>query len=160
MLTVCIGRTTITIAHRLSTIKDADCIYVMGVVLESGTHSQLLADVNGPHSRLVQAQKLCEVRESRDDDSDTAASNEEDLDRKASEEIPLGRSHTGRSLASEILEQKRKEKEGEKPPNPTMGYLFYRMGKINRSSWPRYLFGAIATAREYCQFPWLARADP
>ncbi len=119
-----------------------------GVVLESGTHSELLADANGPYSRLVQAQKLREVRESRDDDSDTAASNEEDSDRKASEEIPLGRSHTGRSLASEILERKRQEKDSEKPSDPTMGYLFYRMGKINRSSWGKYLFGAIAAARE------------
>ena len=91
-----------------------------GVVLESGTHAELLADANGPYSRLVQAQKLREAREATKDDgdSDTAASNEEDLDRKVSEEeIPLGRSHTGRSLASEILEQKRKEKEGGNIPN-------------------------------------------
>jgi ATP-binding cassette subfamily B protein len=40
------GRTTITIAHRLSTVRDADQIVVLdhGRILESGTHSSLLAD--------------------------------------------------------------------------------------------------------------------
>ena len=61
------GRTTITIAHRLSTIKDADCIYVMGngVILESGTHEELVRGENGPYARLVAAQKLRDAREKR-----------------------------------------------------------------------------------------------
>ncbi|TCD61612.1 GTPase-activating protein [Steccherinum ochraceum] len=158
------GRTTITIAHRLSTIKDADCIYVMGggVVLESGTHNELLSDVNGPYARLVAAQKLRDSREKRgadDGDDDTAASgegdDEEDLKKQAEEEVPLGRTNTrksGRSLASEALEQKQQAKEGQEKEY-TLPYLFYRMGKINRAGWKKYVLGGIAATLTGMVYP-------
>jgi len=47
------GRTSITIAHRLSTIKDSDNILVFdqGLVVEEGTHTQLL-EAQGVYHRL------------------------------------------------------------------------------------------------------------
>ncbi|HBB05329.1 MAG TPA: hypothetical protein DCZ41_01885 [Firmicutes bacterium] len=51
------GRTSLIVAHRLSTIVSSDVILVMkdGVILESGTHEQLLAE-GGFYSKLYGAQ--------------------------------------------------------------------------------------------------------
>ncbi|KAH9849517.1 P-loop containing nucleoside triphosphate hydrolase protein [Lenzites betulinus] len=154
------GRTTITIAHRLSTIKDADCIYVMGdgVILESGTHNELLRDENGPYARLVQAQKLRDAREKRtlqDDDSDTAASaenEEKEIERQVAEEVPLQRQKSGRSLASEILE-KRQAEAGKEHNDYSLPYIFKRMGHINSDVWRQYLIGAIAAVANGATYP-------
>jgi subfamily B ATP-binding cassette protein MsbA len=51
------GRTVIVIAHRLSTVRHADQIYVLdhGQVLETGTHTQLIA-ADATYARLIRAQ--------------------------------------------------------------------------------------------------------
>ena len=48
-------RTTVVIAHRLSTVQDADKILVLdgGVVVEQGTHDELLAREGGKYTELV-----------------------------------------------------------------------------------------------------------
>lgn len=52
------GRTSIVIAHRLSTIQKADRIYVIdgGVVVETGSHQELLANDHGLYTKLYQMQ--------------------------------------------------------------------------------------------------------
>lgn len=54
-----IGRTTIIIAHRLSSLRTADLITVInsGEVVESGSHEELLQNINGAYSTMVQQQK-------------------------------------------------------------------------------------------------------
>ncbi len=51
-------RTVVVIAHRLSTIKNADQILVMseGVVLEKGTHSELVSKPAGHYAKLWERQ--------------------------------------------------------------------------------------------------------
>jgi ATP-binding cassette subfamily B multidrug efflux pump len=51
------GRTSFVVAHRLSTIVKADLIVVLdkGVIIEQGTHAQLLAK-RGTYAGLYQKQ--------------------------------------------------------------------------------------------------------
>ncbi len=56
------GRTSIVIAHRLATIVNADKIVVMdkGLIVEQGTHLELLAIENGFYKKLYDSQFLFE----------------------------------------------------------------------------------------------------
>jgi ABC-type multidrug transport system fused ATPase/permease subunit len=56
--TITKGRTSIVIAHRLATIINADKIVVMdkGLIVEQGTHSELIFRENGYYKRLYDSQ--------------------------------------------------------------------------------------------------------
>jgi ATP-binding cassette subfamily B (MDR/TAP) protein 1 len=117
-----------------------------GTVLEKGTHNELLQDEKSAYSRLVRAQKLREQKATngeKDDESDTAADEPEDMEKLAQKEVPLGRKTTGRSLGSEILEKRRAEAGEGGAKEYGLPYLFMRMGKINRDQWVKYTFGTL-----------------
>lgn len=120
-----------------------------GVVLEEGTHNELLQDENGPYSRLVIAQKL---REKHDDLTDTESVDKgvEDMEKKAREEVPSGRRDSAPSLASDIIEQKRQEARDDDNDNDdhSLPYLFKRMSQLNRDGWSDYMFGFVAAVCE------------
>ena len=61
--TITRGRTSIVIAHRLATIKKADKIIVMdkGVIVEEGTHKELLKKRNGYYKNLYDKQFSLEL---------------------------------------------------------------------------------------------------
>ncbi|KAI6239003.1 Multidrug resistance protein pgp-3 [Aphelenchoides fujianensis] len=54
------SRTTIAIAHRLLTIRNADRIFVFdhGLIVEDGTHDELMQRPQGVYRQLVQAQEI------------------------------------------------------------------------------------------------------
>lgn len=56
------GRTTIIIAHRLSTLRNAHKIVVIddGRVVETGSHSELVAKPDGFYAQLVKAQQFAQ----------------------------------------------------------------------------------------------------
>jgi ATP-binding cassette subfamily B (MDR/TAP) protein 1 len=141
------GRTTIAIAHRLSTVKDANRIFVMGdgLVLEEGTHSELLRNNSGPYARFVAAQKLdekCKV-ELGDSDSDTGSGKGADMAKKAQGEVSLLRRNSSHSHPDEIVGQKKTSKMGQDGDHSLL-YVFMRIVKLNRDAWKRYGIGAVA----------------
>ena len=61
--TITKGRTSIVIAHRLATIKRADKIIVMdkGLIIEEGTHAELLFKEGGYYKNLYDKQFSLDV---------------------------------------------------------------------------------------------------
>jgi ATP-binding cassette subfamily B protein len=59
--TILKGRTSLIIAHRLSTVRNADLILVLdrGLLVESGTHNQLIAKKG--HYFYLNQQQLAQV---------------------------------------------------------------------------------------------------
>jgi len=76
-----------------------------------------------------------------------------DIEKAALEEVPLGRTNTQRSLASEILEQRKAQGLGKGEKEYSMFYLFKRMGRINKSEWKSYLFACLFSIATGCVFP-------
>ncbi|KAH9258218.1 hypothetical protein BASA81_003267 [Batrachochytrium salamandrivorans] len=59
------GRTTIIVAHRLATVQDCDVIFVLdkGVVVEQGSHAQLMSLVHGLYRKMWETQKEATTRD-------------------------------------------------------------------------------------------------
>jgi ABC-type multidrug transport system fused ATPase/permease subunit len=62
--TITKGRTSIVIAHRLATILKADKIVVMdkGLIVEQGTHQELLEKTGGYYKNLYDSQFIAEIK--------------------------------------------------------------------------------------------------
>jgi ATP-binding cassette subfamily B (MDR/TAP) protein 1 len=138
-----------------------------GRVLEKGKHDELLSNEDGSYARLVAAQRLREARDEIDvtdvvavgqESREKAVESSADIEKAAMEEVPLGRRNTSRSLASEIIEQRKSQGLSNQDKEYSMFYLFKRMGKINKAEWKHYLFGSLFAVGKY--FPFLGQSWP
>ena len=114
-----------------------------GLVLESGTHNDLL-QADGAYARLVQAQKLREIVQGSSDAVSDDLSDDGNTEQVAREEVPLDRKNTLQSSASDILEHKRKAAESSEASDDfSIIYIFKRMAPLIRDQWSNYILGAI-----------------
>ncbi|XP_012936337.1 ATP-dependent translocase ABCB1 isoform X2 [Aplysia californica] len=129
------GRTTLVIAHRLSTIKTADIICGIdnGVVVEKGTHNDLMAK-QGIYYQLVTNQSKAKSEE--DDEL-------EEVVEKMTDRHKIQRTvSTPKREMSESDTKKAEKEEDEKLPNAP----FSRLLKMNAPEWHFILlacFGSI-----------------
>ncbi|KNE72357.1 hypothetical protein AMAG_16841 [Allomyces macrogynus ATCC 38327] len=95
------GRTAIVIAHRLSTVKNADLIVAMrkGVVIEAGTHQQLI-EKQGFYWSLVKDQQVSSGQDDEDDDQAADAGEESEIETGAG--APLIRAKSNASHAPSV----------------------------------------------------------
>ena len=132
-----------------------------GCVLERGKHDELLSKHDGSYARLVAAQRLREACDEIDvagvvpvgqESCEKAVESSADIEKAAMEEVPLGRRNTSRSLASEIIEQRKSQGLSNQEKEYSLFYLFKRMGRINRGEWKHYLFGCVFSVGKYLPF--------
>ena len=168
------GRTTIVIAHRLSTIKHADNIVVMsqGRIVEQGKHDALLEKA-GPYYNLVEAQRIAqEVEENKEEEELEPDEKEADLDRLAKTpatekdntfegdpaDLELGRTKTGKSESSKVLEGKPKESSNKY----SLWTLIRVVASFNKQEWHYMILGlfmaVIAGAGNPVQAVFFAKA--
>jgi ATP-binding cassette subfamily B (MDR/TAP) protein 1 len=139
-----LGRTTVIIAHRLSTVKDADRIFVVGdgLVLEHGTHSQLLGNPDGPYSCLVTAQNLrnqSEVTTKKSENASAVSDEAEEMQTVAEDIVCRNTTHTLTKNG-----ERGNEYGHETVPEYNLLYMVKRIGGLKLAGWLSYGCGIIA----------------
>ena len=139
------NRTTITIAHRLSTIKNAHSIIVLaqGKVVEQGTHDELLS-ANGAYSSFVTAQSIV-TKNRQDRGEEDVEKSDEVLPESADLQPALVRSSTGRSVASQRLENQSLDAANVKVKLYGVFQCIVRITGFQKREWPWLVTGAICS---------------
>ncbi|XP_025960915.1 ATP-binding cassette sub-family B member 5 [Dromaius novaehollandiae] len=152
------GRTTIVIAHRLSTIRTADTIaaFEKGVVVEQGTHSELMLQKGVYYSLVMQQGCSSNVQ---DDVTSEDENNRNDLVQELTGQVDFedleifkkgsirrrssrykSRRHSSKKKSSE----KKQKKDLEEENLPAVSYS--RILALNKPEWLYVLLGVIAAA--------------
>ncbi|XP_048159716.1 ATP-binding cassette sub-family B member 5 isoform X1 [Corvus hawaiiensis] len=160
------GRTTIVIAHRLSTIRTADTIagFEKGIVVEQGTHSELMLQKGVYYSLVMQQGCSSDVQDNgTSEDSEVTEAEEYEENINPVEELTLQNNFEGsvisgrgsirrrssrykskRSSSKNPFGKKKKKVEVEEENLPAVPYL--KILALNKPEWFYVLLGVIAAA--------------
>ncbi|XP_050174693.1 ATP-binding cassette sub-family B member 5 [Myiozetetes cayanensis] len=157
------GRTTIVIAHRLSTIRTADTIagFEKGVVVEQGTHSELMLQKGVYYSLVMQQGCSNDIQEDgTSEDSEGIGAEEYEENINPVEDLTLQdhfeesvisgrdsirrRSSRYKSTSKKSFGKRKKKKELEEENLPDVPYS--RILALNKPEWLYLLLGVIAAA--------------
>ncbi|KAK1278590.1 ABC transporter B family member 11 [Acorus gramineus] len=133
------NRTTVIVAHRLSTVRNANMISVIhrGVIVEKGSHSELLKDPNGAYCQLIRLQQ-------RNQGSDNKKIGEHErpeiLEDISSQSVSSGLP-TGVDLEGKEPQQRLNTlQSSQKPPDVPLRRLAY----LNKPEIPALLLGIVS----------------
>ncbi|GKV10457.1 hypothetical protein SLEP1_g21816 [Rubroshorea leprosula] len=164
---VMINRTTMIVAHRLSTIRNADMISVIqkGKIVEKGTHSELIKDLDGAYCQLIRLQEISMASEqivlNDSERPEIVIESGRYLSERTSGvgnssrhsfSLPFG-------LPTRISVQEREPPEPCKPASraskPPPEVSLRRLAYLNKPEFPAVLLGSIAAAVNGVVFPML-----
>uniref|UniRef100_A0A8C5TXF0 ABC-type xenobiotic transporter n=1 Tax=Malurus cyaneus samueli TaxID=2593467 RepID=A0A8C5TXF0_9PASS len=139
------GRTTIVIAHRLSTIRTADTIagFEKGVVVEQGTHSELMLQKGVYYSLVIEGTADEEYEENLNPVEDLTLQDhfeESVIPGRGSIRRRSSRYNSKKSSSKKPFGKKKKKKEN----LPAVPYS--RILALNKPEWLYVLLGVIAAA--------------
>uniref|UniRef100_A0A8C8ECT6 ATP-binding cassette sub-family B member 5 n=1 Tax=Otus sunia TaxID=257818 RepID=A0A8C8ECT6_9STRI len=146
------GRTTIVIAHRLSTIRTADTIagFEKGIVVEQGTHSELMLQKGVYYSLVMHEDTGAEEYEENDKNDSVEELTLQDhfeksvISGRGSIRRRSSRYKSKRCSSKKKSSGKKKKKELEKENLPAVPYS--RILALNKPEWLYVLLGVIAAA--------------
>ncbi|EOA25272.1 hypothetical protein CARUB_v10018587mg [Capsella rubella] len=139
-----IGRTTIVIAHRLSTIRNVDviCVFHNGRIVETGSHEDLMRNLDGQYSSLVRLQ-IMETEESDDNINVSMGDGEFSILSKDVKYSPRAsiQSHSNLFTTSSIDTNVR----GSIPTNKKLHVpSFKRLMAMNKPEWKHTSYGCLS----------------
>lgn len=119
-----------------------------GLVLQSGTHTELLKDQDGPYARLVNTQRIRE----QENEASTVINTETEVVPKSPEaQFRLTRARTGSKATRSVHDAEAGIHT--KAHNRSMLYVFGRMILINKEDWGKYTVGLIAAGLTGLVYP-------
>lgn len=164
---VMVGRSTIVVAHRLTTIRNANLIAVIqrGVVVETGSHDELLSKSDGAYTQLI---RLQQIHKEQDDEMYKDVTHEGETDaisRSLSKGSrgSLGLSQLRKSLSASrsVHDQLGKSDRasdsdvemGDKKNKKRVESSIFRLAKYSKRESPFFILGCLAAIANGTTFP-------